>query len=124
MRSRWLGAFILVLAVAAGFVAVSCKKSTAPGGGVAADLTIGVTGNNGTSSYFPDSVAVHSGQTVAWHNTDALVHTATSNTVGIFNTGDIGPGGTSAAIQMNTVGTFDYHCVHHVGMTGKLTVLP
>jgi plastocyanin len=126
MRSKWLGAVALVLAVAAGFVAVSCKKSTSPGGGGgAADVTIGITGVNGTNSYFPDSVGVTVGQTVAWHNTDSITHTATSNTIGIFDTGNIGSGGTSGAIQMNATGTFAYHCaIHGVAMTGKITVSP
>ena len=125
MKSRWLGVTILGLALGVGLFVISCKKSTAPGGGGVADLTIGITGINGANSYFPDSTAVTVGQKVAWHNTDITPHTATSNTVGIFDTGHVPAGGTSGAIQMNTVGTFTYQCsIHGSAMTGKLTVKP
>lgn len=126
MRSKWLGALALVLAVGIGFVAVSCKKSTSPGGGGgAADLTIGITGINAANSYFPDSAVVHAGQTVSWHNTDAVTHTATSDAVGTFDTGNIGSGGTSAPKQFNSVGLITYHCaIHGFAMTGKLNVIP
>lgn len=92
------------------------------GGGGGADVTITITGMNGSSSYSPSPDTVLVGQTVAWHNADATTHTATANG-GAFNTGNVGGGGTSAAIPMNTVGTFAYHCSIHPTMTGTLVVL-
>jgi len=125
MKSRWLGAAILVLAFGTGLLVISCKdKSTNPGGGGAADLTIGITGQNGSNSFFPNPDTVSVGQKVAWHNADSITHTSTANGIGGWDTGNIGPGGTSAAIQMNTAGSFAYHCNIHPTMTGTLVVKP
>ena len=114
MKSRWLGSIGLILVLGVGLVAVSCKKKSNPAGpGGAADVTIGIIGNNGSNSYFPSPDTVTVGQTVAWHNADGTTHTATANGIGQFDTNNIGSGGTSAAIQMNTTGRFPYHCKIH-----------
>jgi len=126
MKSRWLGAIGLILVLGVGLVAVSCKKKSNPAGpGGAADVTIGIIGNNGSNSYFPSPDTVRVGQTVAWHNADGTTHTATANGIGQFDTNNIGSGGTSAAIQMNTTGSFPYHCkIHGLSMAGTLVVRP
>lgn len=94
------------------------------GGGGGADKTITIVGNNGASSYSPNPDTVTVGQTVAWHNADGTTHTATENG-GAFNTGNIGSGGTSAAIAMGTPGSFPYHCtIHGLSMSGTLVVVP
>jgi plastocyanin len=77
---------------------------------------------NGSNSYSPNPATVKVGQAVAWHNADALPHTATADAGG-FDTGNIAPGATSNPITMNTVGSFPYHCtIHGFTMTGVLTV--
>ena len=126
MKSRWLGAAVVVLVLGAGLLVISCKdKSTNPGGGGAADITIGIIGNNGSNSYVPNPDTVTVGQRVAWHNADGTTHTATANGVAVFDTGNIGAGGTSSAIQMNTTGSFPYHCtIHGLTMAGTLVVKP
>jgi len=126
MKSRWLGAIGLILVLGVGLVAVSCKKKSNPAGpGGAADVTIGIIGNNGSNSYFPSPDTVTVGQTVAWHNADGTTHTATANGIGPFDTNNIGSGGTSAPIQMNTTGSFPYHCtIHGTTMAGTLFVKP
>jgi len=128
MKSRRLGALGLILILGVSVFVWSCKdKSTNPGGGGgAADITIGITGNNGANSYFPDTVTVTVGQRVAWHNADGTTHTATGNGgIPAFDTGGIGPGSTSAPIQMNTAGSFPYHCsIHGLTMAGRLIVAP
>jgi plastocyanin len=126
MKSRWLGAIGLVLILGVGVFVWSCKdKSTNPGGGGgAADLTIGITGQNGANSFFPNPDTVTVGQTVSWHNADAITHTSTANGIGLWNTGNIGPGSTSAPTQMTTAGSFPYHCSIHPTMTGTLVVRP
>ena len=92
-----------------------------PGGGGGADKTITIVGNNGSNSYSPNPDTVTVGQTVAWHNADGTTHTATG---AAFNTGNIGGGGTSAAIAMGTPGSFPYHCtIHGVTMAGTLVVV-
>lgn len=99
----------------------SSKNPMAPGGGTTADKTINILGMLGSGSYSGDPDTVTVGQTVAWHNSDGTTHTATSAT---FNTGNIAPGGTSAAITMGTAGSFPYHCSIHPTMTGTLVVKP
>lgn len=106
---------------------LSCNSSDNPagpgGGGGGADKTITIVGENGANSFSPSPDTVNVGQTVAWHNAAAITHTATANG-GAFNTGNIGAGKTSAAITMNTAGSFPYHCSIHPTMTGTLVVRP
>jgi len=87
-----------------------------------ADVVITIAGENGDMSFSPADAAVKVGQTVAWHNNDTQTHTATQDTTGGFDTGDIAAGATSAPIQMTTAGSFPYHCKLHPSMVGKLTV--
>lgn len=105
------------------------KNPTSPGGGGGggtADVTISIVGNLGGNSYSPASATCTVGQKVAWKNNDSMAHTATSDPSGAaFNTGTLGAGATSAAITMNTAGSFPYHCtIHGVSMAGTLTVNP
>ncbi len=114
---------LLALLALSGLSCNSDDNPTGPGGGGGgADRTITIVGMNGASSYSPSPDTVNVGQTVAWHNADASTHTATANG-GAFNTGNIGGGSTSAAITMNTAGSFPYHCSIHPTMTGTLVVL-
>jgi plastocyanin len=89
-----------------------------PGGG-GADVTISIRGQV-APNYAPSPDTVTAGQTVAWKNNDSITHNATDG--GGISTGNVGSGATSAAIAMNTVGTFVYHCTIHPGMTGTLVV--
>jgi plastocyanin len=125
MKSKWGAALIAVLVLGTGFAAVSCKKKSNPAGpGTTADVTITINGNLGASSYSPSPDTVTVGQTVAWRNQGGTTHTATANG-GAFDTGGIGNGGTSGAIQMNAAGSFPYHCtIHGVTMAGTLVVKP
>jgi len=112
----------IVLATTAA-LALSCSNNDSnpmkPGGG-GADVTISIRGMTAPNySPSPDTVTV--GQTVAWKNNDGITHTATANG-GAFNTGNVSPGSTSAAVAMNTVGSFPYHCSIHPAMTGILVV--
>ena len=131
-RSTWLRfGSLVVLAAAVAVVAFGCgsdnkKNPTGPGGGgTAADVTISIVGNNGSNSYSPASAVCTVGQKVAWKNNDSMTHNATENTSSSFATGNLAPGATSAAITMNTAGTFNYHCtIHGLTMAGTLTVNP
>jgi len=121
----FLGALLAILILVLGFTALSCKKKSnpmGPGGG-GADLTISIVADAGSGAFGsgPDTVLV--GKTVAWRNTRGITHTSTANG-GQWNTGNIAAGGTSAAIQMNTAGTFTYACLIHPSMTGTLVVRP
>jgi plastocyanin len=127
MKPFWGSLLVLALILGVAFLALSCKKSNpaGPGGGVGADVTIIIVGNNGSNSYSPSPDTVTVGQTVSWHNLDGTTHTATDNGVPIFDTNNISAGGTSAPIQMNTAGSHAYHCtIHGLTMAGTLVVIP
>jgi plastocyanin len=89
----------------------------------AADITIEIVANNGSSSYAPSPTTVLIGKTVAWHNAHSMTHTATADG-GAFATGNLSPGATSQPITMTTAGSFPYHCGLHPSMVGTLTVVP
>ena len=127
MRStHWsiLAAVVLTSAVAAGCGGGNDNKNPMNPGGGTPDVTINITGQNGANSYNPSPDTVTVGQKVAWHNSNGTTHTATVTGTGGFNTSNVGAGSSSAAIQMNTVGTFNYHCTIHPAMTGTLVVKP
>jgi plastocyanin len=86
-----------------------------------ADVTVSIRGDLGAQSYAPNPATMKVGQTIAWHNGDSTVHTATGD-VASFNTNTINAGANSAPIMMNTAGTFTYHCAIHPGMVGTITV--
>ena len=74
-------------------------------------------------SYSPSSANVKVGQQIFWRNADTISHTATQNGGG-FDTGGIGPGGTSGPFTVSTAGSINYHCSFHPSMVGTLTVTP
>ena len=57
-------------------------------------------------------------QTIAWRNTDGVVHRIVAND-GSFDTGDIAPGATSAPRTLTADGA-NYHCSIHPGMVGAI----
>jgi len=73
--------------------------------------------------YNPDSITVVLGKnsTVIWTNDDAAIHTATSDTAGVFNSGNIAQGAT-AEFTFTTPGTYTYHCIYHPWMQGTIIV--
>jgi len=77
--------------------------------------------------YLPYSVSIKEHSSVTWTNDDMAVHTATSGMPsdgpnGIFDSGLISPGDTYTN-QFNEEGTFDYYCIAHPWMTGKVIVV-
>jgi plastocyanin len=98
-----------------------------------------IVGEDGSMSFSPASVTVKVGQTIAWHNSDAITHAVAQNSSqsggggnsgygggspsnGGFGTGDVSSGTTSAAITFQNPGTYAYHCAIHPSMTGTLIV--
>jgi plastocyanin len=116
---------IVALAVGVAFATHGCGNDnpTSPGGGGGggADVTISIVGIATGFSPNPDTVTV--GQTVAWKNNDSVPHTSTADG-GTWNTGNLAASATSAAIAMNTAGSFPYHCTIHPSMTATLVVKP
>ena len=71
--------------------------------------------------YGPDAIEVAEGTKVAFTNDDTAKHTATSKPQGAFDSGDISKGQTKA-VTFEKAGTFNYFCVYHPTMAGKVTV--
>ena len=76
--------------------------------------------------YLPYSISIKEQSSVTWRNDDVSVHTATSGTPtdgpdGIFDSAVISPGETFTS-QFDEEGTFDYYCIAHPWMTGKVVV--
>lgn len=76
----------------------------------------------GAAAFGMNPLTIATGTTVIWRNTDVTAHTATSDSAGLFNTGNIGPNGGSASATFNTAGTVHYHCAIHPGMVGTIVV--
>jgi plastocyanin len=71
--------------------------------------------------FTPEQLTVESGTTVTWTNRDNVSHTVTS-TDQIFNSGNIGPGGTFQ-YTFNNLNEFTYICTIHAGMDGSVLVV-
>ena len=75
--------------------------------------------------YIPNTVPIKAGVTVTWKNVDTAAHTVTSQKVPTpdlsFDSGMIMVGG-SFNHKFDKAGTYDYYCMVHPWMTGKVTV--
>jgi plastocyanin len=71
--------------------------------------------------FSPMQITIHVGDSVHWQNADTMHHTATRS--GMFDSGDLAPGG-GFTHRFTTAGTFGYVCSYHAseGMTGTVTV--
>lgn len=78
----------------------------------------------GAAAYGTNPLHLPLNSTVAWHNADTVNHTATTTSAPIsFNSGTIGPGGTSGVITLTMIGTYSYQCLFHgAAMTGTIIV--
>jgi plastocyanin len=81
-------------------------------------IVINVVAINGAQSFSPNPAGIPSGQMVAWHNVDSIVHRVVLND-GELDTGNIPAGGYSAAMPLVAAGP--YHCTIHPEMVGMLT---
>src|SRR5687767_6980034 len=94
--------------LAAGLVTPSCGGGSSPTGPSGPDiLTITITRQNGEQSFSPNPAAA-GGRLVVFRNADSIVHRVRLND-GTIDTGNIGPGTSSAVVQMPAEGT-NYHC--------------
>jgi plastocyanin len=73
--------------------------------------------------FAPASIEVKKGASVAFTNSDATPHTATSKTKGAFDSGDVTTG-KPKKVTFTKAGTFAYYCVYHPYMTGTVKVDP
>ena len=80
-------------------------------------------GGKTTYGYSPDTITVVIGinNTVFWTNGDSAPHTVTSDTAGVFNSGNMNSGDTFQ-FTFTTPGTYTYHCTYHSWMQGTVVV--
>src|SRR5262245_54333595 len=81
-------------------------------------MMITIVARNGALSFSPNPASA-GGQMVVFRNGDAIVHRVQLNDATV-DTGDIGPGSTSRAVQMPSSGT-NYHCTLHPDMIGAVS---
>jgi plastocyanin len=95
-------------------VIVLSKNPTAP-----PPLAVAITMVD--NAFQPQSAEIGVGGTVTFTNNGPSVHNATGGTA--ISTGNLNPGA-SANEVMQTVGTFNYNCTLHAGMSGTIIVRP
>ncbi len=72
-------------------------------------------------TYQPPTIVVHVGDMVEWINKDLYIHTVTATDNKTFNSGNIYPK-RSWRYKAVKKGTFEYFCIPHPDMKGKLIV--
>ena len=76
--------------------------------------------------YIPSMVSINTGDTVSWSNDDTAAHTVTSGTPqggpdGVFDS-SLFMAGTTFDVTFDSSGNYDYFCMVHPWMAGKVTV--
>jgi plastocyanin len=74
-------------------------------------------------AFVPDTVRVTQTDVVRWTNSDAVPHTSTSDTVGIWDSGNLNQG-QSYSRTFAVLGEFPYHCTIHPTMKAVVIVEP
>lgn len=129
--------FLDVLVGLAALSGLACSSSTdnttmVPSGDVTIKQDASTLGGNAfTPNPFSESIAVKA--TVKWVNGDVgsggyggstgVSHHLVSNTLGVFDTGVIGPGSTHT-VTFAAAGSYPYHCSIHPTMVGTITITP
>jgi plastocyanin len=72
-------------------------------------------------AYSPKEIEIKQGDTVVWTSQDGISHTVTADQ-GEFDSGDIVKGDPPFQHTFASAGEVKYHCDHHGGMKGKVTV--
>ncbi len=97
------------------------SSTTAPTMGTGNSVAIPSGAYLGTGITFtPQTLTLSAGTTVVWTNSDSVAHTSVADG-GTWASPNINPGATFS-VQLNTPGTYTYHCIIHPFMTGTLIV--
>ena len=118
------GAFALAL------MAMNCGGSSSPGPSPSPNPgpspsppanqagQVSIVGERGNQSFTPNPSSPGSNGMVTWANADTVVHRIVAND-NSFDTGDLAPGASSAAIAVAAAGT-NFHCSIHPSMVGAV----
>jgi len=128
-----VGIILLSLLLAA-VIFSGCAQTGAPSSGNNASQTTGIGVNSSNQSqtqminakdvsikdyaFTPSTITVKAGDTVRWTNKDPSPHQIAG---GFANSPVISSGGTYE-FTFTTAGTYDYHCVIHPSMMGRVIV--
>jgi nitrite reductase (NO-forming) len=88
----------------------------------------GAADPNNPETFVPPQISLSSGSTISWTNDDSITHSVTLegnpaivNGEASFDSGPISPGYTWDN-TFDSPGQFDYHCLIHPFMTGKVII--
>lgn len=88
----------------------------------------GAANPNNPETFVPPQISLSSGSTISWTNDDSMTHSVTIegnsaivNGEASFDSGPISPGYTWDN-TFDSPGQFDYHCLIHPFMTGKVII--
>jgi plastocyanin len=117
---------ILVLIVGLGgyFLFKNSTKSPAPAANQNTDQNLPQTGSGADKvsiknfAFDPPVLNIKAGETVTWTNEDSATHKIKSDA---FESGDLSQGG-SFQFKFENKGTYDYFCLIHPSMKGKIIV--
>ena len=71
-------------------------------------------------AFNPAEITVPLGSTIIWHNKDSVTHTVTAQDK-MFNSGSLS-GDDTFSYTFEQKGTFEYYCMFHPHMKGKVVV--
>jgi len=108
-----LVAFCAISGISAGLS--QTYGTPAPSPSSAATTTVHIR----NSTFTPDNLTVHVGDTVTFMNDDSVTHNVTGDPL---NSGDIASG-KSWQYTFTKAGTYKYICTHHANMVGSITVV-
>lgn len=84
--------------------------------------TVGTAVNIRNFGYQPTPLTVAAGSTITVTNFDSAEHTVTSDTGGLFTSGDANKGTPITFKAPSRPGTYTFHCKYHASMKGTLVV--
>lgn len=90
-------------------------------------VSVIINGIKGSKSYSPNPIKITAGQTITWYNGDIISHTVTSGLDGDSDRGSLFDSksilaGNHYSLTFADPGTYNYFCVYHPTMMGKVIV--
>jgi plastocyanin len=103
---------------AASLAAPTVSDTSSPAGTTGGGTALAIA----SFQYDPSPLTVAPGASVAVSNRDSAGHTATSDTSGLFKSGNVAKGQTVTFTAPTKPGTYQFHCDYHANMHGTLIV--
>jgi plastocyanin len=124
MTRLLFGSMLLAIGMALSTLAVPGHSGASP---VTHTVNVGEDAVTGKGFFQPSPLSINVGDTVEWKFVGQLVHSASSDESGVFDSGYMPPGSTFS-FTFSDVGEYAYYCLLHgapggVGHSGSITVL-